>query len=57
MKSKQLADAPAHLGPAGGARLSQQVLQPSRAVGATEGGRNLTLLVHAQGMPQGKHKS
>ena len=41
MESERLADAPAHLGPADGAGLSQQVLQPFRAVGAGERGSNL----------------
>ena len=49
MESERLADAPAHLGPAGGAGLSQQVLQPFRAVGAGERGSNLILFVHVQG--------
>lgn len=57
MEAESLAYAPADFGPAGRAGGSQQVLQASRAVGAGEGGGNLILLVHAQGMPQGKHKS
>ncbi len=56
MESEQLADAPADFGAAGRAGLSQQVLQPSGAVGAGEGGSNLILLVHALGMPQGQCK-
>ena len=57
LESERLADPPTHLGPAGGAGLSQQVLQSIDAVGAGERGSNLILLVHTQGMAQGKHKS
>ena len=57
MEAEQLAHASAKLGPAGRADLRQQLLQPGRAAGTGERGRDLILLVHAPGMTQSKYKS